>query len=352
MPMNTTIREKRKELGLTQKQIADYLGVSTPAVNKWEAGLTYPDITLLPALARLLKTDLNTLLCYEEELSEKEIGLFMNRVTEVFRKKGFKLAFDIAMEKIREYPSSIELINSLTLVLQGCLIMTEISSEEKEFYDEQINSLYERIAESGDPKYSDNAKYMIVSRLINNEEYTKAQELLDQLPKYNALDKRNLQGSLYLKEGKIEEAAKIYEYKLLSNIQDIQIILTNLVNIAIQEGDKENGDYLAKCGKKVAEMFGLWEYSSFLVPLENAVLNEDIDETLEVLQAMISALLIPWDMKKSPICRHIQQKPTEINLGEQMIPVVLQELENSSSYDFLRHVPEFQQLLEKYRSMC
>lgn len=32
------IREKRKELSLTQEQIANYLGVSTPAVNKWEKG--------------------------------------------------------------------------------------------------------------------------------------------------------------------------------------------------------------------------------------------------------------------------------------------------------------------------
>lgn len=46
---------------MTQEQVADYLGVSTPAVNKWEKGGCYPDITLLPALARLLKVDLNRL---------------------------------------------------------------------------------------------------------------------------------------------------------------------------------------------------------------------------------------------------------------------------------------------------
>ena len=61
MKINQIIRQKRKELSLTQEQIAEFLGVSTPAVNKWEKGSTYPDITLLPALARLLKVDLNTL---------------------------------------------------------------------------------------------------------------------------------------------------------------------------------------------------------------------------------------------------------------------------------------------------
>lgn len=41
MPMNTVIREKRKELGLTQEQVAEYLGVSAPAVNKWEKGVSH-----------------------------------------------------------------------------------------------------------------------------------------------------------------------------------------------------------------------------------------------------------------------------------------------------------------------
>ena len=40
MPMNIIIQEKRKELGLTQEQVADYLGVSIPAVSKWENGVS------------------------------------------------------------------------------------------------------------------------------------------------------------------------------------------------------------------------------------------------------------------------------------------------------------------------
>ncbi len=40
MPLSTVIREKRKELGLTQEQVAERLGVSTPAVSKWESGVS------------------------------------------------------------------------------------------------------------------------------------------------------------------------------------------------------------------------------------------------------------------------------------------------------------------------
>ena len=90
MPMNEVIYEKRKELGLTQEQIAAYLGVSAPAVNKWEKGNTYPDITLLPALARLLKVDLNTLLCFQDGPSQQEIYYFRseNKKIHIVTKAG------------------------------------------------------------------------------------------------------------------------------------------------------------------------------------------------------------------------------------------------------------------------
>lgn len=40
MKINEIIRQKRLEKGLTQEQVANYLGVSTPAVNKWEKGVS------------------------------------------------------------------------------------------------------------------------------------------------------------------------------------------------------------------------------------------------------------------------------------------------------------------------
>lgn len=41
------IRERRKELGMTQKEFSEKLYVTESAVSKWERGISYPDITLL-----------------------------------------------------------------------------------------------------------------------------------------------------------------------------------------------------------------------------------------------------------------------------------------------------------------
>lgn len=51
MRIGEQIKNYRKTAGLTQEQVANYLGVSTPAVNKWEKGNNMPDISILVDIA-------------------------------------------------------------------------------------------------------------------------------------------------------------------------------------------------------------------------------------------------------------------------------------------------------------
>lgn len=60
--LGTRITQKRKNLGFTQEELAEKLGVSAQAVSKWENDLSCPDITLLPTLAKVLDTTIDELL--------------------------------------------------------------------------------------------------------------------------------------------------------------------------------------------------------------------------------------------------------------------------------------------------
>ena len=53
MRINEIIKERRLAKGFTQEQIANYLGVTAPAVNKWEKGTSCPDIVLLLSLLHI-----------------------------------------------------------------------------------------------------------------------------------------------------------------------------------------------------------------------------------------------------------------------------------------------------------
>ena len=77
MAIGDVIRKYRKNLGLTQTEMAARLGVTTPAVNKWENNNSQPDITLLAPIARLLHITTDTLLSFTEDLTEEEISHFV-----------------------------------------------------------------------------------------------------------------------------------------------------------------------------------------------------------------------------------------------------------------------------------
>ena len=58
----TFVAKRRKELGMTQQELADRLFLSNKAVSKWETGQSLPDITLLEPLAGCLKVSVAELL--------------------------------------------------------------------------------------------------------------------------------------------------------------------------------------------------------------------------------------------------------------------------------------------------
>ncbi len=64
------ICKRRKELGLTQNQLAKSLNISFQAVSKWENNTAYPDIEMLPKLAAALHTTVDALLGYESVVTD------------------------------------------------------------------------------------------------------------------------------------------------------------------------------------------------------------------------------------------------------------------------------------------
>lgn len=51
MNIGSVIKELRQMKKISQEDLAEYLGVSTKAVSRWETSVSYPDITLLPLIA-------------------------------------------------------------------------------------------------------------------------------------------------------------------------------------------------------------------------------------------------------------------------------------------------------------
>lgn len=72
-PIGQFILELRKEQNMTQKQLAEKLHITDKAVSKWERGLGYPDISIIPMLASVLNVTTAELLNGKREEEKTEI---------------------------------------------------------------------------------------------------------------------------------------------------------------------------------------------------------------------------------------------------------------------------------------
>lgn len=90
------LRKLRQGKRLTQEYVAERLGVSAKAVSRWETGATFPDITLLPEIARLCEVLVDDL--FKADL--QEYGKLSDRLVAVYIDT---LKNDDFMAGIKEY---------------------------------------------------------------------------------------------------------------------------------------------------------------------------------------------------------------------------------------------------------
>ena len=85
------IAGKRKNLGLTQKQLAEKIGMSDKSVSKWERGICLPDVSLYFDLCSLLGISINEFLAGEdivhENIEKKSEENIISVVTDSKRKQ-------------------------------------------------------------------------------------------------------------------------------------------------------------------------------------------------------------------------------------------------------------------------
>jgi len=344
MEMKQVIQQRRKALGMTQEQVADYLGVTTPAVNKWEKGATSPDIALLAPLARLLQIDMNTLFSFHGDLARQELIRFCREIGETARRDGIAAAFDMAREKLREYPASEQLLYSAALQLQSQLITSGLSGEEQAPYTAILQTWYERLAESAEPAIRSSACYLLASLALAAGNLDRAQSCLDQLPdRKDTADKRLLQAELYLRKGEPEQAAKLLQTALVGAVGEVQMLLYKLVDAEVAAENREAADYAAERAGELAVIFDLSPYSGLVMPLQLALHDRNAAEAVRLLREMLDILSRPWNLTDSLLYHRV-----EVSSGgsDALAQTLRESLRQGEEYDWLREEEGFLQLLD------
>ena len=105
-----TISKIRKEKNLTQEQLSEVFGVSVAAVSKWETGIAYPDIELLPKIADFFDISIDLLLGYDMSKTKLSTSEHLDKAEELFSGEGKeKEAITYLGNLVYRYPNNIKL---------------------------------------------------------------------------------------------------------------------------------------------------------------------------------------------------------------------------------------------------
>ena len=353
MEMNTIIQERRRALGLTQTQVAEHLGVSVPAVSKWETGQSFPDVTLLPRLARLLKIDLNTLFDFRSNVSPEKIRNICAAVTQTSQSQGIDAAFVLAEQYLREFPHSEPLLQCVTLCADGLLNTSALPRETFVPYEEKVTAAYQRLSESEDSQIANSADFMLASRYLRFGELDRAQAVLDRMPDRQELllgmaDKLLLQVNLYQQQRNYDQAACALETALYSAVNRVQLLLARMTDLALAMQDAPTAKHIAATEAEFVRLFALWDFSAYTSQLQVAAAEKDIPGTLALLRVMHDTLKNPWSPQDTVLFRRIRWKRSEA--PSQLLSVLCDELDQDPEFAFLRETPEFTELLTQFRS--
>lgn len=278
------IQQKRKEAGLTQAQLADRLGVSAPAVNRWEKDLSFPDATLLAPLARCLKTDLNELFSFYDSLSAKERELIVDKARMMLLNDSDENALQYIDSVLRENLSDGNLYKEMADMLFGWHTIKRVQSPQ--LYLLEIAEYYERALELLPEKVE-----AISSSLMNvygeMGEAAKAEEAWSRLPQTKH-DKQWAHAELHYLLKDYALASSEVKTLVLRKIVDLSRSLNFLHDVLSMAGEGDLADLADEKDTAIRELFGLWRGLGVINRVSTAIGTQPDDAEEVKLSDMIA----------------------------------------------------------------
>lgn len=135
------IAEKRKALGLTQKQLAEQLGMSDKSVSKWERGICLPDVSVYMELCGILGISMNEFLAGEDISEENIVKISEDNLIQVAKDSKAK------QKNLKVIIAVMVLITVLTVSVLGSMIFRRLSQPRNYMMPVDRNSTEMKTAE-------------------------------------------------------------------------------------------------------------------------------------------------------------------------------------------------------------
>ena len=332
MQIGEVIRKYRKSADMTQEEMANRLGVTAPAVNKWENGNSYPDITLLAPIARLLGISTDELLSYHEELSSEEIQALVRTADNKFQTENYEDVFHWIKKELEKYPNCDQLIWQMAVMLDANRLMKDLPDSGN--YADYICRCYTHVLGSTDETLRCHAADSLFGFYMRKEEYETAGKYLQYFSVQNPERKRK-QAEIYQKTGRIQEAYKTYEELLFAEYQVVNGILTGMYMLALQENNSSKAHLLIDKQSGLARLFEMGKYYEASCRLDLAAFEQDAKSAAEIMSQMLDSVDHIFSFRSSPLYEHMTFKDPQADFIEKLKNNLISCFQDKETFNFL-----------------
>lgn len=164
------IRYLRKQRGISQEVLADYLGVTFQAVSKWETESAMPDIALIPAIASFFGISTDELFDYNRLEAEKKVEKICTEACK-YRMSDPAKSEEILREGLKQFPGNDIILNNLLYVI-----------DTPERTDEVISLCRSLIESTNDDEVKYDVLRILAGAYKSIGDYSRAKDTIEKIP--------------------------------------------------------------------------------------------------------------------------------------------------------------------------
>jgi len=356
---------KRKQKGITQDELANFIGVSKASVSKWETEQSYPDVTFLPQLASYFNISIDELIDYKPQMTKENIRKLYRSLSADFTSKPFDSVMEDCRKTINKYYSCFPLLLNL-----GILIINHVEllndPQKSASLIEEAKALFIRVREEcDDVSITRQALYMeALCSLVTGDPNT-ALELLDGSVA-SALPPESLLASAYQMMGRAEEAKSVLQVGMFQNI----VVLFNFfpAYLTLCADVPSKFDEILRRSLVVAETFDMRHlHPGVLVGLyisaaQGFIAQKNYDKALEMLQKyteIVISDIYPLRLHGDAFFDRLDGWLDQLDLGtdlprdEKIIRKSMSDvIVNNPVFSVLSDEQRFQSITEKLQHNC
>ena len=346
--MEFLLKKYRKEAGYTQEEMENRLGVTTPAVNKWENGNSKPDIELLAPIARLLHISLDTLLSFQEKLTDFEIGELIQKMDKMFFEEGYEKTYQWAVDTIKKYPNCNMLIWQIAVMLDSRRLIGECDNPDK--YDEQINAWYEIALNDEEEKIQHHAADSLFGFYLRKKNYAMAEKYLRYFSDYDPVKKVKM-GQLYMEQGKTEDAYEKLEDVIFTTYTTLNLAFGIMITKALEESKHEYARFLAEKMSVLANAFDMGKYHECAAMLNVVVAEKDVEGTLQVAKQLLENVDTMGDFRESKLYQHMKFRDTENSYAKEMKEELMEGFRNEEDFSYMKGYKPWEKFIHRQKTV-